>query len=704
MNRHTFDAVVIGSGIAGASAAFHLSTAGLRVAVVGGNSGPDLVFDGFLGAYHRDQESAKLVLAARDEFVHWGNIVGGSTGFVRTGLLQSIESDKLDEVRAALQLLRDQNIKHQLLEAAELRMQFPSMKWSDHDHAVWEPVAGYGDPVRCTARYLARVAAAGGLVPEGALAFGLRARNSKLIGVDTSCGFIATETAVFAPSASDVNLIAGLTYPVTARSTVVQKFLVEPSAEGVPGVWEEVPETLWIRPEGPEHILVGAVGNELAPHEFDKPPSKVFLKSCRVRAEERLPHLTLTDPVEVRSRVEAHTPDGLPIIDQWPLVGGLYLSLAFGGLDFRIGPAIGKGIAEWVTSGRKPPLLVPLRMGRFKSWFDEEEKKRVKAASIAQKKAEAAARRAAQEEEAAAAAAAAAAEAEKAAQAPEVVDSKVETETPILQPAAVAPPGDQISSDNGKAAPSPEIVEEVVASGDGASELPASDASELAPSQAPRKRRRRRRRRKRVSEFDELQAPYARPGARSMWPFRPKRPAPAETDFGDGWPEITVHIPSRDPRLAAVADGGPANLRIRPMLPFDLEAMKNLVYEYIHFRNEPRPDPKGVDALLQHLQIDPTAGKIFVAVSGSNILGFAILYFTFSTFKAQRVAMLSDLYVRPSERGRGLGRTLCEVCLAFVKDNNFASLEWLAPPENGPVRALSEGFGGRAEASVYYSL
>jgi len=59
------------------------------------------------------------------------------------------------------------------------------------------------------------------------------------------------------------------------------------------------------------------------------------------------------------------TPDSYPILDR---VGpeGLYLAAGFSGHGFKLSPEVGRLMAEYVATGRKPEILVPLRFARFR--------------------------------------------------------------------------------------------------------------------------------------------------------------------------------------------------------------------------------------------------------------------------------------------------------------------------------------------------
>jgi GNAT superfamily N-acetyltransferase len=53
----------------------------------------------------------------------------------------------------------------------------------------------------------------------------------------------------------------------------------------------------------------------------------------------------------------------------------------------------------------------------------------------------------------------------------------------------------------------------------------------------------------------------------------------------------------------------------------------------------------------------PQASVIF-ACQGDRPVGFAVFYYTYSTFVAQPGLYLEDLFIKPDARGRGVGREL----------------------------------------------
>lgn len=135
----------------------------------------------------------------------------------------------------------------------------------------------------------------------------------------------------------------------------------------------------------------------------------------------------------------------------------------------------------------------------------------------------------------------------------------------------------------------------------------------------------------------------------------------------------------------------------------DLTVLVDLVFEYIDFYERPRPARSAVEALVRRLQTHTSEGIQFVADLDGRLVGFATLYFTYSTLLAARSAILNDLYVLPIYRQRGIGRTLFDACLDHVHMTSYAQMEWVTAPDNRVAQEFYERAGACAESWIVYS-
>ena len=76
-------------------------------------------------------------------------------------------------------------------------------------------------------------------------------------------------------------------------------------------------------------------------------------------------------------------------------------------------------------------------------------------------------------------------------------------------------------------------------------------------------------------------------------------------------------------------------------------------------------------------------------------VGFALYFFTFSTFLARPTLYLEDLFVLPSERGRGAGRALLSALARIALRQGCGRMEWAVLDWNAPSIGFYERLGAR---------
>jgi GNAT superfamily N-acetyltransferase len=78
-------------------------------------------------------------------------------------------------------------------------------------------------------------------------------------------------------------------------------------------------------------------------------------------------------------------------------------------------------------------------------------------------------------------------------------------------------------------------------------------------------------------------------------------------------------------------------------------------------------------------------------------VGFALWYYTFSTFRGRHGLYLEDLYVRPEHRGRGIGKALLVHLAERCAAEGLARLEWEVLNWNAPSIAFYESLGAEPQ-------
>jgi len=92
-----------------------------------------------------------------------------------------------------------------------------------------------------------------------------------------------------------------------------------------------------------------------------------------------------------------------------------------------------------------------------------------------------------------------------------------------------------------------------------------------------------------------------------------------------------------------------------------------------------------------------------VAVDGDGlIIGFAQYHATPRTLGGNTICYLSDLFVDPDIRSRGVGRALIDHLKGVCRDQGWPTLRWLTAEDNARARRLYDQYQERSPFIVYY--
>jgi GNAT superfamily N-acetyltransferase len=86
-----------------------------------------------------------------------------------------------------------------------------------------------------------------------------------------------------------------------------------------------------------------------------------------------------------------------------------------------------------------------------------------------------------------------------------------------------------------------------------------------------------------------------------------------------------------------------------------------------------------------------------LAEHNGRVVGFALWYVTFSTWKGLPGLWLEDLFVEPAARGHGLGRALLQHLAAVCVERGYARFEWWVLDWNVDAIGFYRSLGARPE-------
>lgn len=125
-------------------------------------------------------------------------------------------------------------------------------------------------------------------------------------------------------------------------------------------------------------------------------------------------------------------------------------------------------------------------------------------------------------------------------------------------------------------------------------------------------------------------------------------------------------------------------IRIRKGTADDIPQALGLVKELAVFEKAPTEVEVTVEEMTEWGFGGDKQFDFFVAEEKNHILGIALYYFKYSTWKG-KCLFLEDIIVTESQRGKGIGKLLFEEVVKVAKDTKVRRMEWQVLDWNEPA-------------------
>ena len=144
---------------------------------------------------------------------------------------------------------------------------------------------------------------------------------------------------------------------------------------------------------------------------------------------------------------------------------------------------------------------------------------------------------------------------------------------------------------------------------------------------------------------------------------------------------------------------------IAPATDDDLPDLLALMRGYCDFYGV---DPTDDDllALSRALLASPECHgvQLIARDDGGEAVGFATVYWTWSTTRAREIGVMNDIFVAEQARGTGLAEALIAECAELCRQRGAVVLSWQTAKDNHRAQAVYDRVGARREEWIDYSL
>jgi GNAT superfamily N-acetyltransferase len=146
-------------------------------------------------------------------------------------------------------------------------------------------------------------------------------------------------------------------------------------------------------------------------------------------------------------------------------------------------------------------------------------------------------------------------------------------------------------------------------------------------------------------------------------------------------------------------------MTIEPVRQEQLEELLPLMRGYCEFYDV-EPSDDDLLALSRALIADPEreGEQLLARDESGRAIGFATIFWSWSTASAARIGTMNDLYVAPEGRGSGAADALIRACVDRVRRHGGIRLEWQTALDNHRAQAVYDRVGGHREQWLDYSL
>jgi GNAT superfamily N-acetyltransferase len=148
----------------------------------------------------------------------------------------------------------------------------------------------------------------------------------------------------------------------------------------------------------------------------------------------------------------------------------------------------------------------------------------------------------------------------------------------------------------------------------------------------------------------------------------------------------------------------PAEIEIVAVSAAEYERLLPLIAAYQRFYEVEEIDDERNRAFFRRFLAPSEDGMLLGARGGGELIGYACLYWHFSSTQAVETVLMNDLFVSEAARGRGVGRALIEASAAVARERGAAHLEWSTAPDNLTAQRLYDSTGAERSEWVEYEL
>lgn len=147
--------------------------------------------------------------------------------------------------------------------------------------------------------------------------------------------------------------------------------------------------------------------------------------------------------------------------------------------------------------------------------------------------------------------------------------------------------------------------------------------------------------------------------------------------------------------LVQITIANASSFTLRPAEPTDVDTLYELICELALFEGKDLDTLPVTKEHLLHYGFGPSpCYHVELAESANEVVGYALYSYVYSAHQGTPFIYIDDLYVRPQERGQGIGSALLKRLAQHAKEQGCCRMEWHVFDWNDAAITFYENLGG----------
>ena len=370
---------IVGGGILGCAAAWHLARAGTRDVVVlerdDLNAATTSQAAGLIGQLRTSEVKSSIVGQTLADIAGF-EAEGLVSGFTRTGSLRlALTPEREDEIREQVSAARRFGVDATLVGADDIKRLAPGVAPVKDHPAAWMPNDGYAEPYTLATTYATAARRLGVTFVSGCEVLGIRVVGGRARGVTTRDGDVEAEAVVIAAGAWTGAIAARAGGAIPAFAIRHQAWVTAPMDWLTPTFpVVRVPDRLAYLRREVGGLMLGffettPLGVDVAAHvDFGvaaTPRDREVLTTHAAALLDVIPGLADAPVVGGTAGVPTYTPDGHFVVGELPSIAGVFVATGCCAHGIAGSGGVGRALAEAVTGETPTRDPRPMAPGRF---------------------------------------------------------------------------------------------------------------------------------------------------------------------------------------------------------------------------------------------------------------------------------------------------------------------------------------------------